>query len=70
VSGREIFKMNHPYIKFENTKLWQAIDAEIRDLEKNGDLKLATAREYVIGSLCKKIVTQNLALKKSIVKRV
>jgi hypothetical protein len=36
--------MKHPYIKFENTALWKAIDAEIADLEENGDLKLTTAR--------------------------
>lgn len=60
--------MKHPYVKYENTKLWQAIDVGISDLEKNGDLKITTAREYVIGSLCKKIVTRNLALKKSIIK--
>ena len=60
--------MKHPYIKFENTALWKAIDAEIADLEENGDIELTTARPYVVGSLCKQLVRKKLITKISIVK--
>jgi hypothetical protein len=61
--------MKHPYIEFENTALWKAIDIEIADLEKNKDLQLSTAREYVIGSLCQKLVRQKCVSDDSIVKK-
>jgi hypothetical protein len=50
--------MKHPYTEFENTALWKAIDVGIAALEKNKDLQLSTAREYVVGSLCQKLVRQ------------
>jgi hypothetical protein len=53
--------MPHPYQQYESTELWQAIDAEISELEANRDLQLSTARHYVIGSLCKRLVEAGLA---------
>jgi hypothetical protein len=47
--------MAHPYEEFEGTALWKAIDAELGDLVANGDLTLTTAREYVVGALCKRL---------------
>jgi hypothetical protein len=47
--------MNHPYRESEDTVLWREIDAIITALERNGDLQLTTAREYVIGSICKRL---------------
>ena len=52
--------MKHPYFRYEGTPLWRAVDAEIAALEANGDLEVTTAREYVIGSLCKRLVTRRL----------
>jgi hypothetical protein len=48
--------MPHPYKEFEGSDLWRAIDSELRALEKNRDIELTTAGEYVIGSLCKRLV--------------
>jgi len=62
--------MNHPYIQFENTKLWKAIDVEIEDLEKNNDLVLQTAREYVIGYLCKNLVEDGIVTDDATLKRL
>jgi hypothetical protein len=45
----------HPYQEFERTGLWKALDAGIRDLVKNGDLKETAPREYIVGYLCKVI---------------
>jgi hypothetical protein len=61
--------MKHPYIEFENTALWKAIDAEIADLEENGDMELTTARAYIVGSLCRQLVRKKLITKASVVKK-
>ncbi len=47
--------MNHPYREFEGTVVWREIDAIITALEENDDLQITTAREYVIGSICKRL---------------
>jgi len=47
--------MAHPYEEFQGSPLWQAIDAELGQLEANGDLVLTTARQYVVGALCKRL---------------
>jgi hypothetical protein len=47
--------MNHPYVKHENTPLWVLLDSELAELEANGDVRLTTAREYVVGALCDRI---------------
>ena len=52
--------MSHPYVEFEGTMLWKAIDTGIASLEKNGDIKLTTERSYIIGSLCKRLVQKKL----------
>ena len=48
--------MSHPYKEFEGSDLWRAIDSELKALEKNRHIELTTAREYVVGSLCKRLV--------------
>jgi hypothetical protein len=53
--------MPHPYSEHEGTALWAAHDAEIAELEANGDLELTTARQYVIGALCQRLVRSGLA---------
>lgn len=47
--------MNHPYIEYENGKLWRLIKRLLRELEKNSDIKITTKNEYVVGFLCKAI---------------
>jgi hypothetical protein len=60
--------MKHPHVKFENTARWKAINAEIANLEENGDMELTTARAYIVGSLCTQLVRKKLIAKVSIVK--
>jgi hypothetical protein len=43
----------HPYKEFQNTRLWKVLDEGIRHLAENKDLKESTAREYIVGYLCK-----------------
>jgi hypothetical protein len=47
----------HPYVEFENTGLWKALEKGINDLVKNQDLKELEHRDYIVGYLCK-VLTQ------------
>jgi hypothetical protein len=49
--------MAHPYEMYEQTPLWNALDREIATLEANNDVVLTTPREYVLGALCKRLIT-------------
>lgn len=53
--------MPHPYEGLEGTPLWQAIDRAVADLERNGDLRLTTARSHVIGRLCRSVAGAGLS---------
>lgn len=53
--------MSHPYTRHEDTALWAAISAAIAELEQNQDLQLTSAREYVVGFLCERLLLQQLA---------
>ena len=52
--------MTHPYGEFEGTRLWATVDAAVAELAQNRDLRLTTAREYVIGYLCRALTLQEL----------
>jgi hypothetical protein len=45
----------HPYVEFERTRLWRAVDRAVTDLEENQDLKLTELREYIVGYICKQL---------------
>jgi hypothetical protein len=51
----EDIPQHHPYAEYENTQLWIVIDKSLSVLEYNQDIKLTTARKYVIGYICKQI---------------
>ncbi|MGA8540252.1 MAG: hypothetical protein WB566_12190 [Terriglobales bacterium] len=48
-------QIKHPYKKFEATVLWRTVEKQIADLVKNGDIQELTAREYIVGSICRAI---------------
>jgi hypothetical protein len=60
--------MSPPYIEFEQTPLWKAIDAAIAELERNRDMELTTARMLVIGYLCQQLAAQGAATEKSLLR--
>ena len=60
--------MSHPYTEFEGTALWKAVDAALTELEQNRDVKLSTAREYVVGYLCQQIARQKLVTDESVLR--
>ncbi len=53
-------KTEHPYAKFEDTKLWSVLDKAIDDLVENRDIKETTNRRYIVGYLCMKIEESGL----------
>jgi hypothetical protein len=60
--------MKKPYIEFEHTPLGHAIADAILDLEKNRDLALTTANDYVIGYMCKQLAAQGLVIETALEK--
>ena len=47
----------HPYAEYASTGLWRTVDKGIGDLVNNGDLEEKTAREYIVGYLCKMLMS-------------
>ncbi len=59
--------IGHAYDHHEGSALWRAIDHELRSLEENRDIEIATARSHVIGALCEQL--SRLGLVKSVSSR-
>lgn len=45
----------HPYMDFENTPLWRAVDRAVTDLIGNQDMAEDEYHEYIVGYICKVI---------------
>lgn len=45
----------HPYSQYELEPIWPVINQAITDLVSNGDLEEKTARNYIVGYICKLI---------------
>ena len=60
--------MSHPYTEFEDTALWKVVDAALAELEQNRDVKLSTAREYVVGYLCQQLASRKLVTDDSVLR--
>ena len=45
--------MQHPYIKYEQDKIWTVVNDLINDLINNNDIELQIPIEYVVGYICK-----------------
>jgi hypothetical protein len=59
----EVQLQKHPYIEFENTKLWRVVEEAVLSLEMNQDLKLITPQKYVIGYICQQLVNNDVVQK-------
>jgi hypothetical protein len=46
---------SHPYLAWEGTPLWRAVDRSVADLVANQDLIEKELREYIVGYICKTI---------------
>ncbi len=49
--------MPHPYDDLAGTPLWNVLEQAIEDLVLNRDIAESTPRPYIVGYLCRKIVT-------------
>jgi hypothetical protein len=43
----------HPYLAWQGTPLWRAVEKAVADLVENRDLVEKTHREYIVGYICK-----------------
>lgn len=53
--------MDHPYRKFEHTRLWAAVETALNQLAQNQDITLHTTREHAVGFLCQQLVQAGLS---------
>lgn len=49
------------YNQCRDGELWMKIDEILIDLEENQDIEIRTAREYIIGYFCQKLITSDVA---------
>lgn len=50
--------MKHPYKNFENSELWNCITRSMSELIDNGDIEICTPMEYVVGYICKRVLSE------------
>jgi hypothetical protein len=50
--------MPRSYDEYKFTPLWRALASAVRELEANGELKIDTAPDYVIGYLYQELVAK------------
>ena len=55
----------HPYKNYESHRYWKRIDAGISDLVDNQDLVEQSARPYIVGYLCKMILSRKKRAKRA-----
>ena len=51
-----------PYDKYKSTEEWRIISKAVQDLIDNGDIKILTPNEYVIGYLVKQLADNGFTL--------
>jgi hypothetical protein len=54
--------VTNPYSRYTDSIEWRVLDDALQALERNQDLTLTTAREYVIGALCQRLDEAGLLL--------
>lgn len=57
--------MPHPYLEYEGTPLWAALDGALADLERNRDVTITTARTHAVGYLCRALTRAGVAVRAS-----
>lgn len=49
-----------PFSEYRDTPLWAAIEGIVTDLVASRELSMNTASEYVVGYLCRELVSKKL----------
>ena len=52
----------HPYVVWQGTPLWKAVEKAVADLVENQDLVEKEYREYIVGYICKIIGRREKAI--------
>jgi len=52
--------MAHPYIQFEDTELWHAVERAVSMLEADDQIDITKSRESVIGFICHQLDARGL----------
>jgi len=52
--------MTRPFDEYRDTPLWNAIENTIAELVATRELRVDTAREYVIGYLCRELEAKRI----------
>lgn len=50
--------MEHTYKDFEDSELWNCITRSVSELIDNGDIEIYTPMEYVVGYICKHVLSE------------
>lgn len=53
--------MEHAYAKYRDTPLWRTVASAINQLQRNGEIEVKTAPDYVIGYLCQQLEVRKIA---------
>ena len=61
--------MTRPYATFARTQLWRAVEQAVLELQATGEVRLATAPEYVIGYLCQELVARDVVADRGLAER-
>ena len=51
-----------PFTPYQNTRLWEAVEAMITELTSSGEITVNTAPDYVVGYLCRELVEKKLVV--------
>jgi hypothetical protein len=49
-----------PFAEYRDTPLWSALSRALTELEASGEVRVATAPEYVIGYLCRELAAKKV----------
>ena len=52
----------HPYLHYQNTPLWRAVDKAVTDLVGNQDMVEDGCHEYIVGYICKVIRNRRVSI--------
>ena len=66
VLGQPFEALRHPYVEYENTRLWRATKKALTDLEENHDLTISELHQYVVGYVCKQLATKGLVTREAV----
>ena len=62
-----VVHMTRPFTEYRDTPLWKAVTSIVSELQATGEIRVATAPDYVIGYCCRELAAKKVATKESLV---